>query len=104
MLFLTAPSEDSCKKKVLKCPRSLQIDWWEIPPYVYKDKDRKVVGIFPDILSKLVKECCYDKPNEVTEEENKRCVQFNFTEVASNDSEVVKKHIGMNGIHLRFLL
>ena len=87
--------QDRCKEEVKnKCPRSLQIDWWEIPPYVYKDKDGKVDGIFPDILSKLVKECCHEHPSE-----DKRCVQLNFTEVASNDSEVVKKHIGMNGIH-----
>lgn len=90
--------QDSCKEKVKnKCPRSLQIDWWEIPPYVYKDKDRNVVGIFPDILSKLVKECCYEPPSQVPEKEVKGCVQLNFTEVASNDSEVVKKHIGRNG-------
>ena len=96
--------QDRCKEKVKnKCPRSLQIDWWEIPPYVYKDKDRNVVGIFPDILSKLVKECCYEHPSQVDDDKNKRCVQLNFTEVASNDSEVVKKHIGTNGIHLRFL-
>ncbi|KAK2554275.1 hypothetical protein P5673_024279, partial [Acropora cervicornis] len=99
IIFRTAQSvQDRCKEEVKnKCPRSLQIDWWEIPPYVYKDKDRKVVGIFPDILSKLVKECCYEHPSQVAEDEDKRCVQLNFTEVASNDSEVVKKHIGMNG-------
>ena len=62
-----------------------------------------MVGIFPDILSKLVKECCYEPPSQVPEKEVKGCVQLNFTEVASNDSEVVKKHIGRNGIHLRFL-
>lgn len=90
--------KDRCKEKVKnKCPRSLQIDWWEIPPYVYKDKDRNVVGIFPDILSKLVKECCEEQPSQDAEDNDKPCVQLNFTEVASNDSEVVKKHIGTNG-------
>lgn len=70
---------------------SLKIDWWEIPPYIYKDSKKEVTGIFPKILEKLVKDCCdggTDKPT---------CVKLNFSEVPSNDSEVVKKQIDKNG-------
>ena len=76
-----------------KCPKNLQIDWWEIPPYIYKDEtNNEVSGIFPDILKKLVHECCDPSANV-------SCVKLNYSAVASNDSEVVKKHIKMNGIY-----
>ena len=92
------PELSECEQLVdNRCPLSLQIDWWEIPPYIYKDPEQTggVIGIFPDILKKLVQECCdpVDKSGKP-----KQCVNLNFTEVPSNDSEVVKKHIGMNGI------
>lgn len=91
------PELSECEQLVdNRCPLSLQIDWWEIPPYIYKDPEQTggVIGIFPDILKKLVQECCdpVDKSGKP-----KQCVNLNFTEVPSNDSEVVKKHIGMNG-------
>ena len=76
---------------------SLQVDWWEIPPYIYKDKDQKVHGIFPDILAKLVDQCCDKDPALNNQGAVDKCVNISYNEVASNDSEVVKKHIGMNG-------
>ncbi|RMX46246.1 hypothetical protein pdam_00000632 [Pocillopora damicornis] len=88
----SAPQATGCQEQVdNKCPMSLKIDWWEIPPYIYKDSKKEVTGIFPKILEKLVKDCCdggTDKPS---------CVKLNFSEVPSNDSEVVKKQIDKNG-------
>lgn len=77
----------------------MKIDWWEIPPYIYKDDKTGVVsGIFPEVLKRLVSECCdrdpsSTDPNAAIEE----CVKLNFSEIASNDSEVVKKNIDLNG-------
>lgn len=89
-----------CQKQVdNRCPLSLKIDWWEIPPYIYKDdKTGEVSGIFPKVLKRLVSECCdrdpsSTDPNAAIEE----CVKLNFSEIASNDSEVVKKNIDLNG-------
>lgn len=81
---------------------SLKIDWWEIPPYIYKDESQTVRGIFPDILKKIVHECCDKDPasNEVNDPPT--CVNLTYNQVASNDSEVVKKHIGLNGIYNGF--
>lgn len=81
---------------------SLQIDWWEIPPYIYKDKDQAVSGIFPDILKRLVHECCDKDPALNNQDNAEYCVNISYSEVASNDSEVVKKHIGTNGTYCGF--
>lgn len=80
--FPATPNPSQCPKA--PCPSSLQIDWWEIPPYIYKDKG-EVQGIFPKILTELVKHCCGV------------CVKLSYREIVSNDSEVVKNQIGKNG-------
>ncbi|KAJ7389256.1 hypothetical protein OS493_032724 [Desmophyllum pertusum] len=93
-----ASSSTKCQQQVNnRCPLSLKIDWWEIPPYIYKDDKGVVSGIFPDILKRLVTECCDRHPSSNAQEDVTKCVKLNFSETASNDSEVVKKHINMNG-------
>lgn len=94
---ITVPSSDCARQVNKRCPMSLQIDWWEIPPYIYKDKDQAVSGIFPDILKRLVHECCDKDPALNNQDNAEYCVNVSYSEVASNDSEVVKKHIGTNG-------
>lgn len=76
---------------------SLKIDWWEIPPYIYKDESQTVRGIFPDILKKIVHECCDKDPTSNEVNDPPTCVNLTYNQVASNDSEVVKKNIGLNG-------
>ena len=58
-----------------------------------------VDGIFPSVLKKLVSECC-DRDPSSTEQDGAvtACVKLNFSEIASNDSEVVKKNIDLNGM------
>lgn len=80
-----------------RCPLSIKIDWWEIPPYIYHDQDGLVSGIFPQVLKRLVEECCDKDPAENKQESVPSCVKLNYSAVPSNDSEVVKKHINMNG-------
>lgn len=80
-----------------RCPLSLKIDWWAIPPYIYKDDKGLVSGIFPQVLTKLVRECCDKNPDLNEPDSVPVCVKLNYSEVPSNDSEVVKKHINMNG-------
>lgn len=88
-----------CQKQVNnRCPLSLKIDWWEIPPYIYKDKNGVVSGIFPSVLKRLVSECCDRDPSSTDPNADiAECVKLNFSETASNDSEVVKKNINLNG-------
>lgn len=84
-----------------RCPLSLRIDWWEIPPYIYKDENGVVSGIFPSVLKRLVSECCDRDPSSTINQDDKNiteCVKLNFSETASNDSEVVKKNINTNGM------
>lgn len=94
----TAGPSTKCQQQVKnRCPLSLKIDWWEIPPYIYKD-DNGVSGIFPKILKKLVTACCDRDPSQSNDQaEVKECVTLNYTETPSNDSEVVKKQIDKNG-------
>lgn len=80
-----------------RCPLSLKIDWWEIPPYIYKDDKGVVSGIFPKILERLVSECCDRDPSSNEQVDVLHCVKLNFSEIPSNDSEVVKKNINLNG-------
>ncbi|PFX25007.1 uncharacterized protein LOC111330919 [Stylophora pistillata] len=88
----------SCQKQVNnRCPMSLKIDWWEIPPYIYKDPNNGVSGIFPDILKDLVRQCCDSEDNSNSDANVPSCVHLNYSEVPSNDSEVVKKQIDKNG-------
>ncbi|EDO49510.1 predicted protein [Nematostella vectensis] len=82
-----APS--NCKPKSAVCPTTLNVDWWEIPPYIYQKKESNgklspVEGIFPQVLRQLVDSCCG------------ACVNISYNKPA-NDSEEVKKHIGLNG-------
>lgn len=92
----------ACHKQVNnRCPLSLRIDWWEIPPYIYKDENGVVSGIFPSVLKRLVSECCDRDPSSTINQDDKNiteCVKLNFSETASNDSEVVKKNINTNGM------
>lgn len=76
---------------------SLKIDWWEIPPYIYKDPNNGVSGIFPDILKDLVRQCCDSEDSSNSDANVPSCVHLNYSEVPSNDSEVVKKQIDKNG-------
>ncbi|XP_073230546.1 uncharacterized protein [Porites lutea] len=88
----------ACAKQVSdRCPLSLKIDWWEIPPYIYKNEKGEVKGIFHQVLEKLVRECCDKDPEGIQLDSVPVCVKLNYSEVPSNDSEVVKKHINMNG-------
>lgn len=98
-IAITAGPSTQCQQQVKnRCPLSLKIDWWEIPPYIYKD-DNGVSGIFPKILKKLVTACCDRDPSQSNDQaEVKECVTLNYTETPSNDSEVVKKQIDKNGM------
>lgn len=58
-----------------------------------------VSGIFPSVLKRLVSECCDRDPSStVPDAVIAECVKLNFSEIASNDSEVVKKNIDLNGM------
>jgi len=94
----TAGPSTACEVQVNnRCPMSLKIDWWQIPPYIYKDENDEVKGIFPDILKRLVEECCDKDPEQNNQGSVQSCVKLNYSKVPSNDSEVVKKQINMNG-------
>lgn len=100
-MIITAPSGQCATQVNNRCPLSLKIDWWQIPPYIYKDKDGEVSGIFPDILKRLVEECCDKDPAINNQPKVQSCVKLNYSAVPSNDSEVVKKHIDMNGTYCK---
>ena len=88
----------ACEIQVNKrCPLSLKIDWWEIPPYIYKNEKGEVKGIFHQVLENLVRECCDKDPDVNKPDSVPVCVKLNYSEVPSNDSEVVKKQINVNG-------
>ena len=99
-LVITVLSDHCARQVNNRCPMSLQIDWWEIPPYIYKDKGA-VSGIFPEILKRLVHECCDKDPALNNQDNAKYCVNISYSKMASNDSEKVKKNIG-NGTYCAF--
>ena len=48
----------ACKPKKAACTATLNVTWWEIAPYIYKEKNSttgkdEVIGIFPEILRKV---------------------------------------------------
>ncbi|XP_028393402.1 uncharacterized protein LOC114517780 [Dendronephthya gigantea] len=80
----TLPKPSYCKDDTLKA------QWWSIPPYIYKDKDGNINGIFKRVLDDIVKHCCNGHTN------------ITYEPLPLNDSEVVKDHIGENGTVISF--
>lgn len=61
------------------CSRNITINWWDLPPYVYRDKNG-IKGTFKIILESLVQDCCG------------KHVTFEYTE-PKHSAEAVKKNI-----------
>jgi hypothetical protein len=69
---------------------TLKAQWWSIPPYIYRDKNGDIQGIFKKVLDRIVEQCCNGHTN------------ITYEKQPLNDSEVVKDHIGENGTVLSF--
>ena len=74
------------------CRAKLYAAWWNIPPYISRAKgvptSQPPTGIFPDILTKLVKDCCG------------ACSQIVYKPLSLNSSEDLKAELSK----FRFLL
>eukprot|EP00112_Aurelia_sp_Birch-Aquarium-sp1_P015629 Seg3483.1 transcript_id=Seg3483.1/GoldUCD/mRNA.D3Y31 product="Hyperpolarization-activated voltage-gated potassium channel" protein_id=Seg3483.1/GoldUCD/D3Y31 len=40
-----------------RCKDEYRVAWWPIPPYMYQENDT-VSGVFPEVMLKMVRECC----------------------------------------------
>lgn len=68
----------------------MKAQWWNIPPYIYRDKDDNIKGIFKTVLDEIIKQCCNGHTN------------ITYEKLPLNDSEVVKDNIGENGTVISF--
>ncbi len=88
-LIITNPS--TAEPRPNYCHDStLKAQWWNIPPYIYRDREGDIKGIFKTVLDEIVKHCCKGHTN------------ITYEKLPLNDSEVVKDHIGENGTVISF--
>lgn len=79
------------KPRVAFCTQdTLKAEWWSIPPYIYKDKNGVIKGIFKTVLDTIIEHCCNGHTN------------ISYAAQPLNDSEMVKDNIGENGTVLSF--
>ncbi len=88
-LLITDPPTDAPRPKY--CYNStLKAQWWNIPPYIYRDKHGDIKGIFKTVLDEIVKHCCNGHTN------------ITYEKLPLNNADVVKDHIGKNGTVISF--
>jgi len=62
----------------------MKVNWWTVAPYIYKNEQGQVKGIFKEIVETIVKKCCGE------------CTDFIYDSALnpSNNSEILKSRMG----------
>lgn len=63
------------------CPKIIQVAWWNVAPYIYLDSSNNHIGIFSEVIEKVVAQCCGT------------CSSLQYRK-GDSDSEDLKKRIG----------
>ncbi|XP_065052402.1 uncharacterized protein LOC135681732 [Rhopilema esculentum] len=76
---------ENCTTKRKACQKSIHVSYWNIPPYIKAPTTAGLspTGIFPNILSKLLQECCG------------KCAQIEYKKIVNN-SEDLKAELSGN--------
>lgn len=62
----------------------MKVNWWNVAPYIYKNEQGQIKGIFKEIVEIIVKKCCGE------------CTDFIYDSGLnpSNNSEILKSRMG----------